>query len=764
MQTSCMRPPAKFLLPFVLAWSPLWANADDYEPLYVDLHLQAGPTSMPGCEGGDWSLSWTGSLPAEGDNIQDLLASYSSFDSTHRDDWPHPAPRFNASPLVCYDDDGKVITRATLGSGGEKLVRGLLMLRPDGSGTSPGFSFSVDDLGDCRISMYGQSLDLPGVMLGVQTGMLAHASPAIELTADDLEQGFTKRYQLSGTVQTAALQCINTELADGSHVVLRYKAGPNDPSVKLEGCVVLPKGANATITAQGDPSGGSYRFSGDSSNIFDVQPWNNQATVTGSTPGRGTIQVEYSVNGKTATASLEGGVVELISVNRGEPLPKLGLYDVQGKLSSRVYSFDLQVEPADGGSMLSFRAENEALANVLTGSSTLQLQPVRVGKSRLQAQISCGFPVGDPFPFEVVPCDDEVMEELTQQEAQLIRRQQELVKRITRMTADPEFDRAGREVAANTQNMAIKLGETIAAVLTLGEAAAAKNAGAAAEVVRNAKHLSVASDVWSGYGIVKDGFEGKALSAGVSAWVLASRSAVRSLIKTVVEATWAAEQLGQDLGTLVGFAEELAALEAHHKPIQQDLDRVWRVLKQCRVADTQSDPPATETPPSADQPDSSRPSEPASEIPQEPEIIEVDEQMQEPTPEPQEPATREPKRNSWGGACVVAETDAARAAGNLREFGARISQAQAEVVKPMQDNLERLDQWYQQLDETAQMPIGEERNQRFRQLYEELEDLFQRLAANGRAAQGYEPIPPHCPEVLDTQVLDFRTLKWKLGP
>src|SRR5690606_16656617 len=96
-----------------------------------------------------------------------------------------------------------------------------------------------------------------------------------------------------------------------------------------------------------------------------------------------------------------------------------------------------------------------------------------------------------------------------------------------------------------------------------------------------------------------------------------------SVPKTFWEARDVAAKFGQDLGTLFGFAEELAMLEEMHKPIQRDLNRVWRSLKQCR---TRSGEPEAEptTPETGDAPVSREPEMGAE--PEEFEVIDVAEE------------------------------------------------------------------------------------------------------------------------------------------
>src|SRR6201999_417543 len=103
---------------------------------------------------------------------------------------------------------------------------------------------------------------------------------------------------------------------------------------------------------------------------------------------------------------------ELISVNGGTPIPKLGLYGADGLPSSKVYRFPVVTNPADAGDLLSFSAADSAVVSVVNGRADVGIQPVRTGRTTLQAKTACGAPIGPPVEIVIAACDKDVQTEI----------------------------------------------------------------------------------------------------------------------------------------------------------------------------------------------------------------------------------------------------------------------------------------------------------------------------------------------------------------
>lgn len=666
-------------------------HAAGIEPLHVDLRLEGKPFEMEGCEGGDWTLSWRGELPGETNSVSDLLISYSSFDTTHESAPDLPAPTVRVKPITCKDKEGNVVLRSTIG-GAAGDIRGVVALKNDPGIPSPFFDFSIGTIGTCRIDSPHFKQTIDSFLMQVRAPLLAALVPDLNITREELQKGFTRRFAIEGQVLTPSPMCMGP--LNRGEVTLSYKSNDKQPSISLAGCAHLPRNGATSVTAKVDPPGGSVKFSADPAATLGLQPQGTSVTVTGNAPGRATLKGEYAYNGKTATATLAASSVELTSINNGQALPKLGLLGVNGKPTSRVYNFPFQSNPGDAGDLLVFKAESEALLSVVAQRSSIGIQPVREGRTRIQARTTCGQPVGSPFEVEIVTCDDEVRSELQRRQDELIAREKEIVKRITQLTADSEFQRAASEIKDNTIKLAVKTSELIAATLTGSQAAAVKNGTATAASLRQ---IETAQNLWSVADIINDGAGGNGNSVIVSTWALYLNSWAASALKGAIDAGLASQQLGQDLGTLSGVVEQLDQLVPRHDAVRRDLYDVTRHVHQCDKL-----PPPAPLPPRKDpQPPRPRPTPqpvpPPVEIP--PEVPPAGGEAPAPIPPVEQPPPIIDPPNPVGGAALcVRRTDEALPATSMRQVIAAtneyktVSQRAREVFENFQQSLRQMEQ------------------------------------------------------------------------
>ena len=104
------------------------------------------------------------------------------------------------------------------------------------------------------------------------------------------------------------------QLQRGS-VNLRYKSGSEDPQVALDACLHLAKDEVRGIVAQGSPADGDYQFTANPADVLSIlSQHQNSAQIQGKTPGKGDLTVNYSFKGKTASTTVAGSVVELVSI------------------------------------------------------------------------------------------------------------------------------------------------------------------------------------------------------------------------------------------------------------------------------------------------------------------------------------------------------------------------------------------------------------------------------------------------------------------
>lgn len=355
-------------------------------------------------------------------------------------------------------------------------------------------------------------------------------------------------------------------------------------TVALNGCTDIVVGQSTTITAKADVSGGTYDFTVDPPDIASLAPLGASASLTGGVPGEGTLTVEYtSPDGKKAKATKPVSCVQLQSINGGAPV-RMGLFDAAGKPLNSIRTVAVLAQPAGAASRLRFEPANPALIGLAGGSSDLQIQALKEGQTVVRALTACGKPAGPSLTVDIVRCDTDVIAELNRKRDLIKGRNANNRKQQTDLTSDDEFDRAAREVADHTKEMAIKTAEMLAATMGAGNLAseAASKAGEAYDI----------------YSLANDVADGKLTGAALSATIMALKSgALKTLAgtaKTAYEASAAAQQLGQDLGTLSGTADRLKELEDQAKATEQELADVEGRLKNvCKVGATPPGQPPT---------------------------------------------------------------------------------------------------------------------------------------------------------------------------
>lgn len=735
---------------------------DEPEPVYADVTMEGLPYEGENCEGGDWNVHWKGPVHVEGGPLADLLISYTAFDTSHPGQRPIPSVNFNSRKVICRDSDGKVVMTANVKQKNSNKVQLTVSLAENAAFHSPAFIFSADELGACKVDAAGTAFEYPNVMTSIHTGLLNSLSPALDITLEDLKKGFNKTYKFDGTVVGVAPLCMGGQLKSGS-VNLRYKSGEEDPTVAMDACLHLANNETREITAQGSPEGGTYHFTSNPADVLAINhQQKNNASISGKTPGKGNVTVEYTRSGKSASATIAGSVVELVSINGGNEIPKLGLYDVDGKKISTVYNFPLQLNPGDG--YVQMTLENDTLASATNTSGNIQIQPVRLGKTLMQAKTLCGSKIGGPVPIEIVRCDDQVQEQLRTKQGEYKQRLDTLVKRITGLTGDSEFQRAGKEIADTTKEMAIKTGETIINTLTFGESQqvgfAAKNGiHLSQQVIINSKRLEAVGTTWDMVNSFNDAKEAvnnpDDLNAQakfyVGAVVLAAQNQAIALGKTYGEAYLAAEKFGKDLGIIAGVADQLAELEPQHNKLIKEYIHISDHLAFCEKSPP---PPKPEEPkPQPSEPSQDNETEiPVEEMP--PEEIPVEE---EPAPEePQQPPKEdEPPKKVYGLACRIQDLTAPGTAQALRELR-QMHLAQQQSLDKAKSELEN---WQAALAKMQQANAGTaaERAAAFPEFEQAYTQFLLNAAQHGSNSLDFMMETEECPERLQIKLDQIRT-------
>lgn len=238
----------------------------------------------------------------------------------------------------------------------------------------------------------------------------------------------------------------------------------DSPEVTIEGCSEMGVGEQGQVTAHGKPEGGTYRYWVEPSGILSVSSGGASATLKGSSSGRGTLYVEYTTpEGRTAQATKTAACVRLESYNGGEAIPQIALYDIEGKRLSGIKEVPVTVDPSDASDLLTYVAADPGVLTALNVGENVDLQGVRVGKTTLQAQTSCGGKTGPSVMVEVVNCDDETKARLEEMMKIAEEGRKEAYEEIARILDSEEFNEAADNIKKSTIELAEKTALTIAA-------------------------------------------------------------------------------------------------------------------------------------------------------------------------------------------------------------------------------------------------------------------------------------------------------------
>ncbi len=113
-----------------------------------------------------------------------------------------------------------------------------------------------------------------------------------------------------------------------------------DLGVEIIGCSEIGAGEESVVTAKAAKEGGTYRFWAEPREMFTIQTNGSSATLRGSSPGRGTLYVEYTgADGKKTEAKKEALCVQVENYNDGQIIPQIPLFDIDGKKLDGILKF-----------------------------------------------------------------------------------------------------------------------------------------------------------------------------------------------------------------------------------------------------------------------------------------------------------------------------------------------------------------------------------------------------------------------------------------
>jgi len=406
------------------------------------------------------------------------------------------------------------------------------------------------------------------------------------------------------------------------------------PEVSLAGCSELEVGGQSMVVATAKPVGGTFRFWAEPSSMMTVETDGSSANLTGTTPDRGTLFVEYiTPDGKTAQSSQTASCVKIESYNGGQAIPQIALYDIDGKKLTGIKTIPVDAQPANAAELVKFVPADPGVLSALGVGSEVTLQGLRTGTTTLQAKTNCGEDTGPVVEVEVVNCDDETIATLERMKKAALENLVDATEQLQKTAGSPEFEKARDELVSSTIELLAKAGLTIitsgktsGAVETASTIAEAGSAVSEMIASANKGEFNTSAGKAASGEVFDKSFHtflgerigelwGKSLSAAIG----------------VVEVGQAAYKFGQNAGEILKHEDVMQGLADNYEQAMRNLERITKRQQFCKNGTEKQQPqekpkPDQPTPPKEPTPDPKKPTPP-----------------KEPTPKTQEPPVTKPQ-------------------------------------------------------------------------------------------------------------------------
>jgi len=245
-------------------------------------------------------------------------------------------------------------------------------------------------------------------------------------------------------------------------IISPYKE-PDKPDVSIYGCSELSTEEQGEVFASGKPEGGKFRFWVEPGNLLTVESdGESSAIIKGSTPGKGTLYVEYTTpEGKTNTASQPASYVKIENYNGGQKIQQIALFDIDGKKLPGVLKVPLSAQPSNIEELVDFVAADKSVLSAVGLPGAVELTGSKEGSTTFQAKTNCGHATGPTVEVEVVNCDDETIARLEKQRKAATENLQISAKELQKLAGSKEFEKARDDLVASTGDLLLKVGVTI---------------------------------------------------------------------------------------------------------------------------------------------------------------------------------------------------------------------------------------------------------------------------------------------------------------
>ncbi len=417
--------------------------------------------------------------------------------------------------------------------------------------------------------------------------------------------------------------------------VIPYKES-DKPEVTILGCSDLEVGGQSMMAATGKPVGGTFRFWAEPSSILTVEADGSSANITGASPGKGTLYVEYTTpDGKTAQSSQTASCVKIESYNGRQAIPQIALYDIDGKKLPGIKTVPVEAQPANASELVKFVPADPGVLSAVGVGSEVTLQAMRVGTTTLQAKTNCDEPTGPSVEVEVVNCDDETIATLERMKKAAMENLVEATENLQKTAGSKEFEKARDELVSSTVELLAKAGLTIIAngktsgavkvaaeIADKGSALSEIIASSNPEELKNnigktASGESFEQIVEKQFGEAVGELWGKSLSAAIG----------------VAEVQQAARKFGDNIGEILKHEDVMKGLADNYEQAMRNFDRISKRLNVCKEG--------TEQPRSKEQPKSDPTPKPKDPTPPK-EPTPKTESTKGEQPQPTEPTPTEP--------------------------------------------------------------------------------------------------------------------------
>ncbi len=368
-------------------------------------------------------------------------------------------------------------------------------------------------------------------------------------------------------------------------VTIRPYKEPDKPEIVLYGCSDLETEEQGNVIASGKPEGGTFRFWAEPSSMLTVETDGSSANLTGASPEKGTLFVEYTTpEGKTNQTSQPASCVKVENYNGGQDIPQIALYDIDGKKLPGIKNVSLSMNPEGGSDLLKFVPADPAILSAVGLGDEVQLQGVHNGKTTLQAKTNCDQPTGPSVEVEVVNCDEETIARLEEMNKIATENQKQAYEKINEILDSEEF----KEAADNIKKSTIELAEkTALTIMTSGE-----NEGAIETAMEVVEAGATLKDLITSHTTEDLNFN------ELTAMMKATGAKALKAIAANLEVIKASTEFGKQLGKLIGTEEEMQnAIKWAEQANKQKEDIVKR-QKFCR-GEPEKQPTQTKQEPTA---------------------------------------------------------------------------------------------------------------------------------------------------------------------